>query len=67
MPFHRTSEYLRADWPGYDYVAETLRSLLPALHRLTGLDPGKVDIDTLAARLRDDVTSRQAIQMLPIM
>lgn len=56
-----------ADWPGYDYVAETLRSLLPALHRVRGLDPGQVDIDTLAARLRDDVTSRQAIQMLPIM
>ena len=55
------------DWPGYDYVAETLRSLLPALHRVIGLDPGQVDIDTLAARLRDDVTSRQAIQMLPIM
>jgi len=54
------------DWPGYDYVAETLRSLLPALQRVTGLDPRQVDIDTLAARLRDDVTSRQAIQMLPI-
>jgi hypothetical protein len=55
-----------ADWPGYDYVAETLRSLLPALQRVTDLDPRQVDIDTLAARLRDDVTSRQAIQMLPI-
>jgi hypothetical protein len=33
---------------------------------MTGLDPHEVDVDTLAARLREDVTSRQAVQMLPI-
>ncbi len=55
------------DWPGYEYLVETFRSLLPALSRLTGLDPSKIGIDTLAERLRDDVTSRGAIQMLPIM
>jgi hypothetical protein len=54
------------DWPGYDYVTATLRSLLPALQRVMGLDPAQVDIDTLAARTRDDVVSRQAVQMLPI-
>jgi ubiquinone/menaquinone biosynthesis C-methylase UbiE len=56
-----------ADWPGYEYLVETFRSLLPALQRLAGLDPTQVGIDTLAARLRDDVVRRQAIQMLPIM
>jgi len=55
------------DWAGYEYIAETLRSLLPALGRLTGLDPRAVDIDTLAQRLRDDVVGRDAIQVLPIM
>ena len=54
-------------WPGYGYLVETFRSLLPALQRMTGLDPARVDIDTLEQRLRDDVVSRRAIQMLPIM
>jgi|GEM_PF-91911 len=56
-----------ADWPGYVYVAETLRSLMPALQRITGLDPSQVDIDTLAERLRDDTVRQKGIQMLPIM
>jgi len=55
-----------ADWPGYDYLAATLRSLLPALTRLTGLNPEEVQIDTLAERLREDVVGRNAVQMLPI-
>jgi SAM-dependent methyltransferase len=55
------------DWPGYEYIAETLRSLLPALERMAGLDPAEVEVDTLAARLRDDVVGRRAVQMLPIM
>ena len=54
------------DWPGYDYVAATLRNLLPALQQGMGIDPAEVDIDTLAARMRDDVLTRQAVQMLPI-
>jgi SAM-dependent methyltransferase len=56
-----------SNWPGYEYVVETLRSLLPALNRLTGLDPEQVGIDTLTKRLREDVVSRCAIQMLPVM
>ena len=55
------------DWPGYEYVAETLRSLLPALERMTGLDPAEVEIDTLERRLREDVVNHSAIQFLPIM
>ena len=54
------------DWPGYEYLAQTFRSLLPALRTLTGVDPEQVDLDTLAARLRDDVVGRQAVQMLPM-
>ena len=55
------------DWPGYEYVAETLRSLLPALQKMAGLDPEKVEIDTLAERMRADVTKVQGIHMLPLM
>src|SRR4030095_9752578 len=35
------------DGPAYEYVAETLRSLLPMLQRVSGLDPDEVGIDTL--------------------
>jgi ubiquinone/menaquinone biosynthesis C-methylase UbiE len=55
------------DWPGYEYLAETMRSLLPALQQLTGVDASVMQIDTLAARLRDDVVSRHGVFMLPIM
>ena len=55
-----------ADWPGYGYVAETLRSLMPALERMAGLDPDDVQIDTLADRLREDALSGKRVQMLPI-
>ena len=55
-----------ADWPGYGYVAETLRSLLPMLERMTGLDPDEVQIDTLADRLREDAVQGGRVQMLPI-
>jgi hypothetical protein len=54
------------DWPGYVYVAETLRSLMPMLERMTGLDPDEVQIDTLAERMREDALSGGRIQMLPI-
>jgi SAM-dependent methyltransferase len=55
------------DWPGYVYLAETARSLLPGLQRATGIDPARVDIDTLADRLRAEVTGRNGIHMLPLM
>jgi ubiquinone/menaquinone biosynthesis C-methylase UbiE len=55
-----------ADWPGYQYVAETLRSLMPFLERTTGLDPDDVQIDTLADRMRDDAVSGARVQLLPI-
>src|SRR5215470_3824000 len=55
-----------AHWPGYDYVAATLRSRHPGLLRLTGLKPAAVQIDTLAARLQEDVVGRNAVRMLPI-
>jgi len=55
-----------ADWPGYRYVAETLRSLLPVLERMTGLDPDEVQVDTLADRMREDALSGKRVQMLPI-
>jgi hypothetical protein len=54
------------DWPGYEYVAETLRSLLPMLQRVSGLDPDEVGIDTLADRLRADALAGRRVQQLPM-
>ena len=54
------------DWPGYEYVAETMRSLLPRLQRLDGLDPAEVGIDTLADRLRRDALAGGRVQVLPV-
>jgi SAM-dependent methyltransferase len=55
------------DWPGYEYTAETLRSLLPAMQRLTGADAATVGIDTLAERMRQDAVDGRRVQMLPMM
>jgi len=55
------------DWPGYELLEETIRSLLPMLQRFAGVDPAKVDVDTLAARLRKAVTERNGVHMMPMM
>jgi len=55
------------DWPGYELLAETLRSLLPMLEKVTGMDPAKVDIDTLADRVRAAVVEKNGVHMMPIM
>ena len=51
------------DWPGYDYIVETLRSLAPMM-RTMGFDPDTLGLDTLAARLRDEVVATAGVQML---
>ena len=54
-----------ADWPGYDYLTATLRSLLPFLQGVGAVTAEEVDIDTLAHRLRDEVVEHDRIQILP--
>jgi hypothetical protein len=53
------------DWPGYTFVAETLRSLLPRLEAIGAVTATELDVDTLAVRLRDEVLERSAVQVLP--
>jgi hypothetical protein len=52
-------------WPGYAYVAETVRSLLPFLERVGAVRPDEVDIETLEDRLRAEVAGQDGIQLLP--
>jgi ubiquinone/menaquinone biosynthesis C-methylase UbiE len=54
------------EWPGYAYVADTVRSLLPMLQQMGLVTAEDVDIDTLADRLRAEVVSQGGVQMLPM-
>jgi predicted N-acetyltransferase YhbS/SAM-dependent methyltransferase len=54
-----------ADWPGYAYVAETLRSLLPFLEQIGAVSAAEADVDTLADRLRAEVVANRGVQILP--
>ncbi len=51
--------------PIYDYVAGVARTLLPAMERFGVATAQQVDIDTLAARLRDEALARDASTVSP--
>jgi ubiquinone/menaquinone biosynthesis C-methylase UbiE len=55
------------DWPGYAYVADTVRSLLPMMEQMGLVSAEDVDIDTLADRLRAEALELRGVQMLPIL
>ena len=55
-----------ADWPGYEYVAATARSVLPIMERMGLVRAEEVGIETLADRLRAEVVGQRGVQMLPI-
>lgn len=52
-------------WPGYAFVADTLRSLLPFLEQIGAVTPEEADVDTLADRLRAEVVACGGVQILP--
>jgi ubiquinone/menaquinone biosynthesis C-methylase UbiE len=54
------------DWPGYAYVADTVRSLLPMMEQMGLVSAEDVHIDTLADRLRAEALELRGVQMLPI-
>jgi SAM-dependent methyltransferase len=54
------------DWPGYAYIAETVRSLLPMLEQTGMVTPEEADVETLADRLRAEVVHQCGVEMLPI-
>jgi hypothetical protein len=54
------------DWPGYAYVADTVRSLLPMMEQTGLVSAEDVGIDTLADRLRAEALGLRGVQMLPI-
>jgi ubiquinone/menaquinone biosynthesis C-methylase UbiE len=51
--------------PAYEYVAETVRSVLPMMEQFGIATAEEVRIDTLAQRLRDEVTSGGGVIVIP--
>ena len=49
----------------YEYVAQTVRSLLPVAERVGAMTRADVEIDTLADRLRAEALRSSACIMLP--
>jgi len=49
------------DSPAYAYMAQTIRSLLPLIEKTGVATKTQVDIDTLAARLKEESVSREAV------
>ena len=43
------------DWPGYVYIAETMRSLLPMYRQIGVLGVDDLDVNSLAERLRNEI------------
>jgi SAM-dependent methyltransferase len=53
------------DWPGYDYAAESLRSMLPLIVTLGIATEEEVEIDTLARRLRAETVAADGVVKAP--
>ena len=53
-------------WAGYSYIANSVRSLLPLLEEFGIATAEKVDVDTLAERVRQEVeTAKRPVALVP--
>jgi SAM-dependent methyltransferase len=55
------------DAPGYEAVADVVRSLLPAIEKFGIATAAEVEIDSLAKRIRDEVLSKDGVVVAPLM
>jgi hypothetical protein len=53
------------DFPGYAYLAQTLRSLLPMAERLGVATAAEAQIETMEERLQEEVLRNNAVIVLP--
>ena len=53
------------DSPAYEYMAQTVRSLLPLIEKTGVATAAEIQIDTLAARLREETLASNATLHLP--
>ena len=54
-----------AEWPGYEYLANSFRSILPLIEAYGIATAEEVDIDTLPERLRAEVVASKRPLVLP--
>ncbi|MER7070519.1 class I SAM-dependent methyltransferase [Terrabacter sp. NPDC000476] len=54
-----------ARFAGYDWIAGLARALAPLMERLEVTDVAALELDTLAARIRQDAIERGAVMWLP--
>jgi ubiquinone/menaquinone biosynthesis C-methylase UbiE len=51
--------------PAYNWMAQTIRSVLPLSEKLGITSATQIDVDTLAERLKHELTSQDAVFVLP--
>ena len=49
-----------ADWPGYSYVANSFRSVIPLLEQYGIATAEEVDVETIPQRVRAEIVGGQA-------
>ena len=54
------------DWPGFDYLANTLRSVIPYLEQFGIATAREIDIETFAQRMRDESIRLQSTCQLAV-
>ncbi len=53
------------DWPGFEYLANSFRSILPLIEAYEIATAEEVDVDTLASRIQAEVAASKRPVMLP--
>lgn len=54
-----------ADSPLYEWIAETVRSVIPFLERSGQATAVEIDIDTLADRMREEIAASRGVALIP--
>ena len=54
-----------ADWPGYAYVANSFRSVVPLLEHYGIATAEEVDVDTIPQRVRDEIVASKRPVVIP--
>lgn len=54
-----------ADWPGYSYIANSFRSVVPLLEHYGIATAEEVDIDTIPQRVREETVAAKRPVVIP--
>ena len=55
-----------AGWPGYEYIADSVQSVLPLMEEYGIATSEEVDVKTLPKRLRNEVVAAKSPILLPM-